>query len=62
MFTRHELENLGFFPKSKYKWGAVFPKEFKLPEEITNDQFKKIPLYVQVRYEYTPKNGIHKIT
>lgn len=62
MFTRNELENRGFFPKSKYKWGAAFPKDFQLPKVITNEEFKKIPLYVQVRYEYAPKDGVHRLS
>lgn len=61
MFTVNELKELGFFPKTKYKWGQALPKNFSLPKEITNEQFKKIPLYIQVRYEYSPQNGMHKL-
>lgn len=61
MFTVNELKEKGFFPKTHYSWGSVFPQGFKLPEEITNDEFKRIPLYVKVRYEYYATNGVHKL-
>jgi hypothetical protein len=62
MFTRNELTSLGFVPKTKYKMGQPFPEDFSLPKEITNEMFKKIPLYIQIRYSYTPVNNIHFLT
>lgn len=61
LYTKEELKAKGFFPKTKYNWGAAFPKGFNLPKQITHDDFKKIPLYVKVRYEYYATEGIHKL-
>ncbi len=61
MFTRNELTKLGFIPKTKYKMGQAFPVGFNLPKQVTDVEFKKIPLYIQVRYAYTSENGIHPL-
>ncbi|NCQ51907.1 hypothetical protein GW796_08445 [archaeon] len=61
MFTRHELAEFGFIPKSHYKLGHPFPEGFSLPKSITNEMFKKIPLYIQIRYSYTPIEGVHTL-
>ena len=59
MFTRNDLAASGFIPKSHYKLGHPFPEGFNLPKEVTDDEFKKIPLYIQVRYSYESTNGSH---
>ncbi len=52
LYNKQELQQKGFFPKGKYNFGGIFPEGFKLPEVIANEDFKKIPLYVKVHYEY----------
>lgn len=61
MFTRNELAKRGFIPKQKYKMGQVFPEGFTLPKQVTDKEFKNIPLYIQIRYAYVSANGIHPL-
>ncbi len=61
LYNKQELQQKGFFPKGKYNFGGIFPEGFKLPEIISNEDFKKIPLYVKIHYEYYPTNGVHKL-
>ncbi len=57
MFNTKQLRELGFIPGSNYKLGQAFPKNFELPLSVTPSDWKKLPLYIQVRYEYSNPFG-----
>jgi hypothetical protein len=59
MLTIKQLVQYGLIPKTGYKMGKSFPEGFELPKEVSNNLWKKLPLFIQVRYEYTPVNGSH---
>jgi hypothetical protein len=59
MITIPQLVSLNLIPKTGYKMGRAFPSGFKPVSSVSNEIWKKLPLYIQVRYEYTPVNGNH---
>ena len=61
MYNLNELKTLGFIPPRGYKLGQPFPVDFKLPRFISTVDFKKIPLYIQVRYETEMVNVLHEL-
>lgn len=61
MFNKNELAELGFIPKSKYKLGKAFPSDFKLPQSVPHEQWRKLPLYIKVRYSLYEVEGIHNL-
>jgi hypothetical protein len=61
ILTTNELKSLNFIPNSNYKMGRAFPPEFKLPRFATIDVYKKLPLFIQVRYETSVKLGVHAL-
>jgi hypothetical protein len=61
MYNLNELKTLGFIPRSGYKLDRAFPVDFKLPQFISTVGFKKIPLYIQVRYETEVVNAFHEL-
>lgn len=61
MLTVQQLAQYGFIPKTGYKMGKLFPEGFQLPKEVNNNLWKKLPLFIQVRYAYTPVNDVHTL-
>lgn len=59
IFTKTELRDLGFIPQTKYELGKKFPDGFELPQSVKNEDFKNLPLYIQVRYEYSSNGQVH---
>lgn len=59
MLNRNELIQLGMIPKTNYKMNQAFPKDFVRPEFVSNEVFKKLPLYIQVGYMTECVNGRH---
>ena len=56
-----QLVKFELIPATGYKLGKAFPKDFKPVTYVSNDLWKKLPLYIQVQYEYTPVDGKHKL-
>ena len=59
--STQELVQNKLIPATGYKLGKAFPKGFQLPKEVNNNLWKKLPLFIQVRYSYTPVNDIHTL-
>ena len=56
-----QLVKFQVIPAKGYKMGQAFPEDFKPVTYVSNELWKKLPLYIQVRYEYTPVDGNHKL-
>lgn len=61
IYNLNELKQLGFIPAKGYKLGHAFPQGFKLPVSITHESFKRLHLYIQVRYELDQVDGKHNL-
>ncbi len=61
MLTHHELATLGIIPKTGYKMGKAFPKDFQFLVYVTKTEFKKLPLYIQVLYDTETDFGVHNL-
>lgn len=61
MLIRNELIELGFIPKTNYTMGRAFPPGWKLPETIPTNVWKKLPLYINIRYNSIPVDNMHKL-
>jgi hypothetical protein len=59
LLSIQQLASLNLIPKTGYKMGKAFPVGFKPAASVSNDVWKKLPLFIQVRYEYTPVNDNH---
>lgn len=59
LLSIQQLVSLNLIPKTGYKMGKSFPAGFKPAVSVSNDIWKKLPLFIQVRYEYNPVNGSH---
>ena len=56
-----QLVKFQVIPASDYKMGRAFPAGFNPVSSVTNELWKKLPLYIQVQYEYHPVDGKHKL-
>jgi hypothetical protein len=61
MLNQNELSEMGFIPMSHYKIERAFPPEWKLPLNVKSSIYKKLPLYIQVRYEDSHTNSLHSL-
>lgn len=62
MLTHFQLRELGFIPKTSYTVGRAFPEGFLLPETCDNATFKKLPLFINIRYTFPADgNNIHHL-
>lgn len=50
MMSWNELRDKGFIPRTNYRQWGVFPRGFELPKSCFNSDWKRLPLYIQVRY------------
>lgn len=61
MLNYQQLVNLKLIPATHYKYGRAIPNTFNRPTEVSNETFKKLPLYIQVGYVTEMENGFHKL-
>jgi hypothetical protein len=61
MLSYRQLAELGFCPAKNYGWMTTLPRGFKLPEVCDVKYFKHLPLQLQVFYNFTAENSVHKL-